>query len=156
MKKHLYLYSYVLSYLVVFSLLCVHIRAFAQATPSQSRLVTLTAHSDSVAKISQAEKLYLQTDKPGYVSGDTIWFKAYLFNAPSLFLSAQSGILHVDIAADSGRIIKQYLFSLENGLSWGDIPLSEKDYKAGDYTLRAYTNWMRNFSEDIFFISISG
>jgi hypothetical protein len=151
LKKHLYLYSYVLSYLVVFSLLCVHIRAFAQATPSQSRLVTLTAHSDSVAKISQAEKLYLQTDKPDYVTGDTLWFKAYIFNAPTFLLSAQSGILHIDIAADSNRVVKQYIFAVGSGLGWGDIPLNEKDYKAGDYTLRAYTNWMRNFSEDVFF-----
>ncbi|HEY0245551.1 MAG TPA: hypothetical protein VGC01_08320 [Mucilaginibacter sp.] len=39
------------------------------------------------------EKIYLHTDKPFYAVGDTLWFKAYLFNAAYLTPSAKSGWL---------------------------------------------------------------
>ena len=38
-----------------------------------------------------------------------------------------------------------------SGISWGDIALDEEDIPEGSYTLRAYTNWMRNFGEDYIF-----
>ena len=131
--------------------LCLHFTAFAQQASLKSKLLDFTNNSDSIAKRSEPEKLYLQTDKPDYIAGDTIWFKAYLFNAPSFLLSAQSGILHIDIANDSNKVVKQYLIPVSRGVAGGDTPLNEKDYRAGNYTLRSYTNWMRNFSEDVFF-----
>ena len=83
--------------------------------------------------------------------GDTIWFKAYVFNAASHLLSSRSGLLHVDIATDSNRVVKQYLFAIKSGLSPGNLVLNTKEYKSGNYVIRAYTQWMRNFSEDGFF-----
>ncbi|MBC7565563.1 MAG: hypothetical protein H7223_01190, partial [Pedobacter sp.] len=43
------------------------------------------------------EKVYLQTDKPHYVVGDTIWFKAYVTIGSKHQLSAMSGALFVDL-----------------------------------------------------------
>src|ERR1700743_258896 len=114
-------------------------------------LLKFTNHSNSLTGQYPAEKAYLQFDKPYYTLGDTIWFKAYLLNAPSFLLSAKSGLLHVDLSNDSGRLIKQYLFSVRNGVSWGNITLNEKEFNTGTYILHAYTNWMRNFGEDVFF-----
>ena len=37
------------------------------------------------------------------------------------------------------------------GLSWGNIALETKEIPAGNYIIRAYTNWMRNFGEDYIF-----
>ncbi|WP_426672123.1 carboxypeptidase-like regulatory domain-containing protein [Mucilaginibacter sp. McL0603] len=122
----------------------------AQSDISQKNLLKLTNHSDSLTSQYPGEKAYLQFDKPYYALGDTIWFKAYLLNAPSLMLSAKSGLLHIDIGNDSGRLIKQYVFPVKNGVSWGNIALSDKDFTTGTCTLHAYTNWMRNFG-DIFF-----
>jgi len=117
----------------------------------QTSLSKLTASSDSINTKFGAEKLYIQFDKTYYTTGDTIWLKAYLFNAPTQLLSARSGLLHLDIANDSNKIVKQYLLPVTSGLSWGNIALDDKIFKPGDYTLRAYTNWMRNFSEETFF-----
>ncbi|WP_184549431.1 carboxypeptidase regulatory-like domain-containing protein [Mucilaginibacter sp. FT3.2] len=119
--------------------------------PLKKDLLSITSRSDSLANANPAEKLYLQFDKPYYAIGDTIWFKAYLFNAPTEFLSAKSGILHIDITTDSGKMVKQYLIPVSNGLSWGNICLDTTNFKSGDYTLHAYTNWMRNFDNDIFY-----
>jgi len=124
---------------------------YAQQGNSAAALLQLTRHSDSLVNQIGAEKLYIQFDKPYYGTGDTIWFKAYLLNVPTYRLSARSGLLHIDIANDSNKVVKQYLLPVENGLSRGSLTLDEKIFKPGDYTLRAYTNWMQNFGSDHFF-----
>ncbi|MBS1524418.1 MAG: carboxypeptidase regulatory-like domain-containing protein [Bacteroidetes bacterium] len=100
--------------------------------------------SDSIAKVTVFEKLYLQFDKPYYLVNDTIWLKAYLLNAVGLTASDKSRLLHIDLLSDDGQIVKQYLFPV-SGTGWGNIALSGKEIKPGNYVIRAYTNWMRNF-----------
>jgi hypothetical protein len=114
-------------------------------------LIKIKKYADSVANGRSSEKPYLQLDKPGYVQGDTIWFKGYLVDAASLTASDRSRIMYVDIANDSSRIVKSYSFPVAGGLTWGNISLDEKTFPAGNYTIRAYTNWMRNFGSDFFF-----
>lgn len=97
------------------------------------------------------EKLYLQTDKPYYVAGDTLWFKVYLFDASYFNASAKSGVLYVEIANDSNRVMKRIMLPVYSGLTFGNITLDGKEMPQGGYLLRAYTNWMRNFGEDYIF-----
>ncbi len=96
------------------------------------------------------EKLYLQLDKPYYAIGDTLRFKAYLLNGDLLKPSTKSRIFYVELIDDSSRVTKRQVLMLRNGIAWGDI-VCKKTWHAGNYTLRAYTNWMRNFSEEHFF-----
>ncbi|MGZ3777472.1 MAG: carboxypeptidase-like regulatory domain-containing protein [Mucilaginibacter sp.] len=95
--------------------------------------------------------MYLQFDKAYYATGDTLWFKAYLLNSAYLTASTQSGILYIDIANDSNKVIKEYRFPVKTGLSWGNISLDEKEYRTGTYALRAWTQWMRNRGDTDFF-----
>lgn len=125
--------------------------AIAQSGKLKTDLLKFTNHSDSLINQYPSEKVYIQFDKPYYALGDTLWFKAYLANASSLMLSSRSGLLHIDIGNDSGRLIKQYVFTVKNGVSWGDIRLNDKDFTAGRCTVHAYTNLMRNFGDDVFF-----
>ncbi|HTD99862.1 MAG TPA: hypothetical protein VK668_11285 [Mucilaginibacter sp.] len=134
-----------------FLLLACHSISLAQSSSLKNDLIKLQASADSSIKKSPAEKIYIQFDKPYYATGDTAWFKIYLFNAPSHLLSAKSGLLYVDMMDDSDRLIKQYLLPVKNGVSWGNITLDNKVFKTGSYTLRAYTNWMRNFTPDGFY-----
>src|ERR1700761_2087657 len=97
------------------------------------------------------EKLYLQTDKPYYTLGDTLHFKSYLLNADYLTPSARSGLLYVELDNTANKPAKQIMVPVTAGLSWADIPLDEKEIPQGYYTLRAYTNWMRNFGENYIF-----
>jgi len=131
--------------LLLSSIIC----ALAQPRDFTNQLLQIKSSSDSLIKNFPAEKLYLQTDKPNYAVGDTLWFKAYLFHAPTLGLSAKSGIMYIDIANDSNKVVKQMRFPVDQELSWGNISLT--DFPAGNYNLRAYTEWMLNFGEDCFF-----
>lgn len=97
-----------------------------------------------------SEKVHIHTDKPYYSIGDTIWFKAYVVNADRNRLSGLSKILYVDLINEKDSIKKTLRLPIISGLSWGDFTLSDS-LTEGNYRIRAYTNWMRNFDEAYFF-----
>jgi len=139
-----------MSWLICLLALLIGNKATAQVV-STDALSKITNTADAFQSNRPIEKLYFQFDKPYYAINDTIWFKAYLFNAAYLTPSAKSGILYIELANDSNKLIKRMMFPVATGVSWGDIPLDAKEIPAGSYVLRAYTNWMRNFSEDYIF-----
>ena len=100
--------------------------------------------------LSFIEKVYLHTDRNTYDTGDDIWFKAYLIDALDRLLTDHSSNLHVELISPSSKIVSFKNIRLEGGLGNGDFKLST-DIKSGRYKLRAYTNYMRNFSDQLFF-----
>ena len=96
------------------------------------------------------EKVHLHLDKPYYAIGDNIWFKAYVVNAEKNELSTLSRILYVELINDKDSIKKSLKIPLEMGLTWGDFALTDS-LREGNYRIRAYTTWMRNFGEEYFF-----
>ena len=137
------------AFLIILLFLLKSLEVYGQLGEAKDQLLHIKSSEDSLIKSYPAEKLYLQLDKPNYAVGDTLWFKAYLFHAPTLALSAKSGIMYIDIADDGNKVIKKLRLPVSQGISWGNISLS--DVAAGNYTLRAYTTWMRNFGEECFF-----
>lgn len=96
------------------------------------------------------EKVHLHLDKPYYAIGDNIWFKAYVVTAEKNELSDLSKILYVELINDKDSVKQSLALPLQMGLTWGDFALTDS-LKEGNYRIRAYTNWMRNFDEDYFF-----
>jgi len=96
------------------------------------------------------EKVYLHVDRDSYYPGDDIWFKAYLVNDADRFLSDHSSNLHVELISPDLKIIDSRIIRLDHGLGNGDFHLSEK-LQSGRYRLRAYTNYMSNFGDQLFF-----
>ena len=96
------------------------------------------------------EKIHLHMDKPYYAIGDNIWFKAYVVTAEKNELSDLSKILYVELINDKDSVKQSIALPLEMGLAWGDFSLTDS-LKEGNYRIRAYTNWMRNFGEEYFF-----
>jgi len=124
--------------------------AWAQSTITLPGIKPFVATvNDHVLNVAP-EQLYIHTDKPNYSSGDTLWFKAYLFNAALLEASAKSGVLYVEVANDSNKVIKRIIVPVYTGLAAGQIVLDE-EYTQDGYILRAYTNWMRNMVEECIF-----
>lgn len=143
------------AHLVTSILICVLLNllsitsGFSQATPKQNLneiIVQLNSQNDTLS----AEKLYLQTDKPTYLAGDTLRFKAYLLNASFLNYSTKSGVLYLELSNDSNRLIQRIMVTVMTGIAYGSVPL-EKEMMQGGYTLTGYTNWMRNFGEGYLF-----
>nr|WP_068887457.1 hypothetical protein [Pedobacter panaciterrae] len=117
---------------------------------SQNVKSVVSALQDFHNKLPE-EKVYLHTDKPYYNIGDTIWFKAYLFDPSFLSASKESGVLYVELNDDSAEVVRRVSIPIKAGLGWGQIPLPAKIFHEGGYTLRAYTNWMQNFGKDYLF-----
>jgi hypothetical protein len=104
--------------------------------------------SDDTVKI--IEKVYLHTDRNSYYSGDDIWFKAYLIDASYRLLTNHSSNLHVELISPASKIVFSRVIRISEGLGSGDFHLPD-EFRTGKYRLRAYTNYMRNFSEKLFF-----
>ncbi|WP_439582258.1 TonB-dependent receptor plug domain-containing protein [Dyadobacter bucti] len=97
------------------------------------------------------EKAYLHLDKPYYVVGDTLWFAGYLTEASLHQADSASNLLYVDLIDQrTGKNVALRRVQLSGGIGHGDIALADS-IAPGPYTIRAYTNWMRNFSEDFIF-----
>lgn len=131
----------------LFVFLSVTVKSYGQQTNGIRRI---NSFADSLTKTFPVEKLYLQTDKPMYNSGDTLWLKGYLFEATNLTQSTKSGLVYTEIIDKDNQIIKRMLFEVNDGLFRGSITL-DNELPAGVFSLRAYTNWMRNWGTDYVF-----
>jgi hypothetical protein len=97
------------------------------------------------------EKVYVHTDKPDYMAGDTLYLKAYLVDAMVHAPDSISGVLYVDITKPGTRqLITHRLLRATDGFASGAISLSDT-LAEGNYDLRAYTSWMLNSPDTFFF-----
>jgi hypothetical protein len=96
------------------------------------------------------EKIFVHTDKEFYVAGEIVWFKVYYINGTTHKPLQLSKIAYVEIINEKNEPVSQSKVSLRPGESDGSfyLPVS---LNTGNYILRAYTSWMRNFSEEYFF-----
>lgn len=96
------------------------------------------------------EKIYLHIDKTFYTAGDDLWFKVYLVDADSHKPEALSKVVYVDIISPLLEILSTKIIKIDEGCGNGDFNLPI-DLVSGEYTVRAYTTYMRNFDDAFFF-----
>lgn len=99
---------------------------------------------------AHVEKVYVHTDRQSYVTGETMWFKAFVVDGAFHKHSNVSKVLYVDIIGADNLPVLQHKIAIAAGKGEGAlfIPAS---MSSGNYLLRAYTAWMKNFSEAFFF-----
>ena len=108
------------------------------------------------------EKVFLQFDNTSYFQGETIWFKAFVVNATT-FMRSKSTVLYVDLLSPTGVLLEQQKLKIVAGQADGCFSLLEQSttqarelrgiqpYPSGYYEIRAYTQYMLNFDENIVF-----
>jgi len=97
------------------------------------------------------EKVYLHTDRDYYYPRETIWLKAYLGYSMPTLRDTLSKTLYVELISPAKTILDTKVYPIQNGSAMGDFQL-DKSLPAGQYVIRAYTNWMRNYGDSTFFI----
>ena len=105
---------------------------------------------DKYQKSLRPDKVFVHTDKLSYSTEDTIWYKLYLVDGIDHLIDSKSKVVTIELINEKKQIIqtrKQYVDKI--GTS-GDFIL-DRSYKSGRYTLRAYTNFMKNQNRDYFF-----
>ena len=96
------------------------------------------------------EKIHLHIDRDMYVSGEKIWFKAYVTEAMAHLFPTFSNYVYVELINSSDSLITRVMVRKENELFHGYLLLSEM-VQEGKYTIRAYTRYMENMGDDYFF-----
>jgi len=118
---------------------------------AQSQTINLSTVQNNVNTLADnfpQEKIYLQFDKPSYVPGETIWFKAYLMSG--FDPSSISKTAYIDFVNAGGRVLKHCIAPVlqSSANSSYDIPL---DFKEEYVYVKAYTRWMLNFDSTFLF-----
>lgn len=97
------------------------------------------------------EKIYIHTNREVLSLGDTVWMSIYTVAGPYHEISKISGLVYVDLIDPSKQIIASLNILLDTmGVGAGQFALADS-MVAGNYYIRAYTNYSRNFPEEYFF-----
>ena len=90
------------------------------------------------------EEIFIHYDREEYIAGEDLWFNLYLIDRQSLKPSSASKIAYVEILNPENRPILKKRIMIDNGFGPGQVVLPDT-LSSGTYTIRAYTNWMKNF-----------
>jgi len=96
------------------------------------------------------EKLFVHTDKAFYMAGEIIWFKIYATDAQLNRPLDLSKLSYVELLNKENKPVLQAKIAMTDGSGNGSFQLPYS-VNSGNYTLRAYTNWMKNGGADFFF-----
>ncbi len=96
------------------------------------------------------EKIYVHFNKSTFCAEENIWFKVYLVNSENYIPGTNSELVYVDLFDSKGNIVNIKKIGISEGSGEGYIFLPF-DLIEGEYTFRAYTNYMRNFNNSCFF-----
>jgi hypothetical protein len=98
------------------------------------------------------EKIFLHFDRPLYLVGESMWFKAYNIDGVTNGFLGMSKVAYLEVLDRDNNPVLQTKFSLLNGKGHG-MAVIPSSITSGVYKIRCYTNWMKNFNEDYFYES---
>ncbi len=97
----------------------------------------------------EPEKIYLQLSSTEFTSNQDIWFKAIVTDSRDHLPTERSGVLYVDLIDSNGEIVSHRIVKLTNGIGHGSFRIFPNFN--GQFLIRAYTQWNRNFGENHMF-----
>lgn len=97
------------------------------------------------------EKVYLHTDKPYYYAGDQVFFKGYFAYGNPYLRDELSKVLHLEVISGERDMVIEKKFQIRDGIVVGDFYLPDS-LSEEKYYIRAYTNWMRNYGPNQYFL----
>jgi len=80
------------------------------------------------------------------INNDHLFFKAYLLTGPQQNRYSNSRVLHIELQDRNGTTVKTQFHEIVDGMVTGNIILPKR-VKEGNYTVKAYTQWMKNYSD---------
>lgn len=134
-----------------FLLLCLLVTALkpqAQSIPKAQEPVSAALGRYTSQRLQ--EKLFVHTDKDFYLAGEICWFKLYAIDAGSHHPLALSKIAYLEWLDQNNQPVLQTKIGLSDGHGDGSLYLPPALH-SGNYKLRAYTSWMKNYGADWFF-----
>jgi len=101
------------------------------------------------------ESLYLQTDRDLYVVGEQVWMKVNKLNAHGNKPDNISKVVYIELLNQTGYPVNQFKLHVPDKSGFASFTLSDT-LSSGNYLLRSYTSWMKNYpARDFSFRTIS-
>jgi hypothetical protein len=98
---------------------------------------------------SYCEELYVKTDRDLYISGEKVWLKIYKLKSLTLTPEKVSKIVYIELLDADNNPVNQLKAAIDGFSGSAEFKLPDT-LRTGNYFIRSYTNWMQNFSEDLF------
>jgi len=92
------------------------------------------------------EATYLHLNKSTYIVNENIWFKGYVYNRQIGKAFPETTNIYVGIYDSIGKPVKTSLYLAEEGVFKGHLEV-DSTFVSGNYYIKAFTNWMKNFKE---------
>jgi hypothetical protein len=96
------------------------------------------------------EKFHLFTDRDIYAVNEKVFFRAFHLSKSQLKQANWSKVLYVELIGESNQPIAQGKFELDGKGARGYLTIPPTAV-TGQYSLRAYTKWMRNYPPEGYF-----
>jgi len=96
------------------------------------------------------EKIYVHSDRNSYLTGETMWFKIYVTDATFHKPIGMSKVAYLEFLDTNNQSVLQTKVELQDGTGAGSLFIPAT-LNGGNYRLRAYTNWMKNFDAEFYF-----
>lgn len=90
------------------------------------------------------ERVKLQIANKQLNPEEPLFFKGYLITENQFGGYSKSGVLNVDLLDGDGAVVKRQFHKIVDGTVQGQLSLP-KDMASGNYTVRAYTRWSKNY-----------
>jgi len=120
------------------------------ADKNKSKFDDIPKYFETQLSTFPQEKIHLHTDRDMYISGEKIWFKAYVTDALTHQYPTQSRYVYVELISPADTLVQRVMVRPVDDMFYGNLPLTEY-VPTGNYTLRAYTRYMENLGDDYFF-----
>jgi hypothetical protein len=117
---------------------------------SQNRVSPIQQQFEINSENNYQEKVFIHTDKTVYATGEIIWLKTYITDAATNMLSPLSKICYVEITGTDKKVLLQGKIDVDSGEGNGSFQIPSS-IASGNYMIRGYTNWMKNFDPQYYF-----
>jgi hypothetical protein len=97
------------------------------------------------------EVAYCHLNKSTFIKGEMVGFSGYVFEKDSKVPSKTTKNLYCLITDADNKVVKSKLVKVTDGFTHNVFEIDSL-FTTGNYTFKAYTNWMKNFDEPNAFI----
>jgi hypothetical protein len=109
-------------------------------------------HNDQSERNIPDERVLLVTDRTLYICGENIVFEAFTYEGYWRLPLVLSSVLYVELYDVDNTVVAKGKYILGNGKCAGNLSIP-RDCRSGIFSIRAYTNFMKNFGLHQFFVS---
>lgn len=99
---------------------------------------------------SAQETLVLRTDRDLYIAGEPVWLTLNCLKSGTSENSNLSTVAYLEVLNGNNEPVSQFKLFLNDGRTSTQIILPDT-LSTGNYLLRAYTKWLRNYASDLFY-----